>query len=165
MKVISDEILHLYLIKPSLLDLSTREDIENRKIKDFNFRKRIEELQIFYKELENINKGVIILTPFKIKKEPDNYKLAAMNNSRYDDEFQYLTTFASAENLIMIRVHYKKSTKEYKLYLVSENMDKVKNVSLTIQGSDKEYITDNEGITTINDLNIDENTIISVKQL
>ncbi len=161
MKFISDEIIHLYLIKKELLEPEISEEIEKRLTSNYRFQKRVSEIKAIYEEYNRINKDSITLTPFIKENNSYDYRLAAYNSENYN-EFRYLTTFASVENLIMIRVHYNSSSKEYKLYLVSDDMNKVKNARLKIKGFDMEYITDDEGIVTIKDMIIDENTEIDV---
>lgn len=168
MKIITDEILHLYVLNRNLVEESVISDIEEKIGTSEEFRKKIEKIKEFHEEFKRLNSNhnhfvnanTIILYPLSfITDISDNYiKLAADYHPEEKDFFKYQKTFASAENLILIRLHHNRKINKSRLYLISENMKSVANLKVKIPELNMEFVSDSRGIIEfdgINSLNVD----------
>lgn len=164
MNNITDEILFLYIINKSLLDEKMAKDIEKNLILDKKFNARFENFKDIFEGSINLSEdGYIIL--HSINKPINNltYSKLAADNSVIENKFNYVTTFASAENIVLVRVLHNQSTNEYKLFLICDDMAKVRNASVKIDDYSEDFITDDEGIISLKGGFIDSHTFISVK--
>jgi len=168
MKLITDEILHFYVKNPGSLEPEIKNYIDKLIISDENFRQRVKETEEFYSEFENteIDFDVESYLTNKIELFPMNnicqnkHKIAASVKTIPVDEYKYINTFISADNLVLIRVHKNEKTNEYKINLVCEDMDKVDSAVMIID--DERYTADKNGVVVIKDKDIDKFTRISV---
>lgn len=164
MNIITDEILHLYIINPLLVDDNIKREIENRILDDIDFQKRFDEIKKFHSEFDYIiPSGITKLYP--IKQEGNNLKypkLAAANTKEKENIFKYFTSFVSADNIIIVRIQKNEATNEFKLHLITEYPVDFSKVKINIGGYGKEITPDSKGIALINDYNIDYNTNIHV---
>jgi hypothetical protein len=176
MKIITDEILHLFVKNASLLSKKEIEEVETQLLSNNILKERIREIKLFYSFLENeeiqnlkiskykLYNNIVPLYPFnKNSEDSKGSKLAAMNSVSKTDEFRHLTTFISSENIIMIRVQFNEVRNQYRIFLIAEDTDVLKNAVLMIEGSDKEYIPDNDGVILLTNIYINEHTNFSIK--
>lgn len=156
MEIITDEILHLYILNRNLVEKSIIAEIEEKIGKSDEFRERIDKIRTFHQEYEKHNtytdpfknSNTIELFPLQIEENQvqNSAKLAANNEPEQKDLFKYQRTFASASNLILLRLHYNYALKKSRLYLISEDMKSVANVKVRIPELNREFISDSKGI-------------------
>jgi len=177
MNIISDEILHLFLRNAELLKKEIRLEIENKLKTDIPLSKRLEEIKLFYNVYDNLNIGrevlfkcnftndIIPLYPFKTEEIlcVNWTKHAALHEIAEQNNYTRYLTFISYENNVIIRVHSGENENEYKLFLIMEEEEKIKNAVVMIDKYDEEFIPDDNGIVLVKGIYIDESTILSVK--
>jgi len=164
MKIITDEILFLYIINKSLLDENLVIEIEKNLISDNKFKERFENFKdIFESSNFMTENGFLVL--HSINKPINNlaYSKLAADNAVIENKFNYVTTFASAENIVLVRVLHNQSTNEYKLFLICDDMAKVRNASVKIDEYPEDFIADDKGVISLKGGFIDSHTFISVK--
>ena len=168
MKIITDEILHLYIINKQLLEVDFLKEIDEQLKSSDIMKKRIEAIKLFYTELNNVErkklemtstgKESISLYPFEF-----NYnntlkyaKLAAdtVNDDKKIDAYKYVKTFASAENLYLMRLHHNPVKNEFKLYILSEDAEKISNLKIRIPELNLEFVSDENGVIDLKNHNI-----------
>ena len=154
MKEITEEELHLYIINRNQLDAGTADEIERRALIDIEFRKNIDEIAEYYRNFEiysNIDKeGVYLLLPMKDEYQAnEQLTLAAQQNTTIEHGVKYIKTFISSEKYIMIRMFHNPELGKYEFYLVSDNLELVKNAVIKIPSLHKELITNTEGIAKL----------------
>ncbi|MCX7833502.1 MAG: hypothetical protein N2490_04755 [Ignavibacteria bacterium] len=163
MKLITDEILHLYFINPDLLDKDTLKEIKEYLLTDEDFINRYREIEKFHKIFREINSSekFITLYPFQYEKT-NNIRLAAAHIKEKKNEFRYYTSFISADNVVILRVQKNDLTNQYKLNLITDIPVDFKKVRINIGGYGKDIIPDDYGVAIINDFEIDIDTNIHI---
>lgn len=162
--IITDEILFLYIINKSLLDESMVVDIEKGLNSEDDFRKRYEEFKDIFESSNSMMKdGYYVLHSIYHNTNNLTHPKLAAENTALENKFNYVTTFATAENIVMVRVLHNQATNEYKLFLICEDMERVRNASVKIDDYPEDFITDENGIISLKDGFIDSHTFISVK--
>jgi hypothetical protein len=173
MKIITDEILHLYVLNPQLLEKELLAEIENNIISSEELCERIEKIKSFYTEYEKISKSesgqetnIITLYPLDFNNQGNNHfaKLAANNETKTEDVFKYVKTFACAKTFILMRLHYNPVEKHYKLYLISENKDDVANVKVKVPEFNIEFLSDSNGIVDLQNNNITNANFVLIER-
>lgn len=165
MKIITDEILHLYVINPLLVDKELKEEIEKRVAVDPEFKERVDWVKEFHNEfnLQSQTKEIITLYPFKPVESTLKYpKLAAANVKEKENVFKYFASFISADNVIILRIQKNEATNEFKIHLITEYPIDFSKVRINIGGYQREIIPDSRGIALVNDFDIDLNTNIHI---
>ena len=177
MKIITDDILHIFVRNAKLLDSELRLEIEGRLKDDEVLLSRIQEIKLFYKYFKslNISRDVIrycnlcnnILPLFPLKADEilciNWTKHAALHVIAENNVFNHFMSFISYDNNVMIRVQTNENDSECKLFLIMEDMLKLKKAKVMIEGYDGEFTPDEDGIIILKDVYIDENTVLSVK--
>jgi len=173
MKTITDEILHLYVLNPQLIEKELLAEIENNIISSEELCERIEKIKSFYTEYEEISKNesgqetnIITLYPLDFNNQGTNHfaKLAANNETKPKDVFKYVKTFACAKTLILMRLHYNPVKKLYKLYLISEKIEDTANVKIRIPELNLEFMSDSEGIVDLKRNNITNASFVIIEK-
>ncbi len=165
MKIITDEILHLYIINSLLVDKELKEEIEKRVTVDPEFKERIDWVKKFHKEFKSQSKpeGIIALYPMKPVESSLRYpKLAAANVKEKENVFKYFASFISADNVIIVRIQKNEATNEFKIHLITESPVDFSKVRIYLGGYQREIIPDSRGTALVNDFNIDLNTNIHI---
>lgn len=157
---------HLYVINKFLLSSKDVMEIESRMEKDREFDEYISSIRKIISDSEDANEisinadevyeklfgntgyGFELSSMFDNNDE-DNLKLAAMNVRDVKDEFVYFNTFATADNFILIRVLKNPFSSNYRFYIISENMELVKNAVLKINDTGDVFIADDKGVVSI----------------
>jgi hypothetical protein len=178
MKIITDEILHLYVLNPRLVQDDLLSEIERNITISADFRERIEKIKSFYVEFEKVSnaefeneqiakkENIIVLYPqnFNNKENSSFVKLAADSAKELPDAFKYVKTFACAKTFILMRLHYNPAKKVYKLYLISENKNDIANVKVRIPELSLEFNSDSNGIVDLKNNNITEVSFVIIER-
>jgi len=170
MNLFTDEILHEYVLNPTILDKSILDEIERKISESEVFKERVDNIREFYDDYyklsDNNNDNIettkktrsIHLHPLfskHIYKEL-HPKIAAQSMEMDADNFNYIRTFASAKNLVLIRLLYNPNTNVYRLYLIGDDMKIFKNTKVIIPELNLELISNNNGIVDIKNYNIED---------
>lgn len=164
MNIITDEILFLYILNKSLLEENLVIKIEKNLISDDIFKDRYENFKAIFEGSNRMTEdGYAVL--HSINKPTSNlaYTKLAADNTAIENKFEYVTTFASAENIVLVRVLHNQATNEYKLFMICDDMAKVRNASVKIDEYPEDFIADENGIISMKGGFIDSHTFISVK--
>jgi hypothetical protein len=87
---------------------------------------------------------------YKLNKGSQNFlRLAAMQNASLQNRDRYINTYASAQNFVLMRVMYTSTTKGYQLYLICEDMERVKCAIVSLEGINKDLVADENGIVSL----------------
>ncbi len=162
MKILTDEILHMYVLKSNLLDKRLCCKIEKVLLTSNELRKRIKKIKEFYKIYENETRNIvqikneIFLYPLEFNYDDKNVhtRLAAYSNEKNENRFKYVKTFSTYEKFILSRLHYNPSTKMYKLFLIGDNMSDVVGVKVKIPELNLEFLSDSNGIVDLKNIDI-----------
>ena len=161
-----DEILNIYILNSSILEKSQIEKIEFHLSECKDCEKYYNELKLFYTDLNNLEKREKYTNElFSLYPDSDenNYmSLAAQNNEKDQIGYKYFNTYATAEKLILIRVFRNNSTGDFNLFLICEDVEKIKNALVNIEGIDDDFISDNEGLIKIKDHSFDKQMKINI---
>lgn len=165
MKLIPDEILHLFIINPNLIEKETLKYIEKYQSTDEDFINRLNEIREFHRVFNENHSlwGYIELFPLKpFEANSRSSKLAAAHTKEKENRFKYFTSFISADNVVIMRVQKNDATNEYKLNLITEIPVDFKKVKIIIGGYGKEIIPDEYGVALVSDFLIDNDTNIHI---
>ena len=167
MKHITDEILNIYLLDSSVLEKRKVEEIELHLSKCKECKKFYEEMKSFYidlNELENKEQHSYKLESLYSESDEKNnlMSLAAQDAEEVEKGFRYFNTYATAEKLILMRAFKDISTGEFIIYLVCENVEKIKNALVNIQGIDEDFVSDKECFIKIKDHQLDKQMQINI---
>ena len=169
MKLLTDEILHLYINNPEELDKEIKSEIKKELETSGKLRERIEKIRNYYteyKKLEQLEtKYIPLQTMFVPEENGFKYtKLAASTESQVD-EYKYVKTFASAKSLVLIRLLYNSVKDNYLLYLISDNMNDVSGAKVIFPEINFETTADKEGIVHISGINFEgiDNVLVESK--
>jgi len=166
LKHITDEILNVYILNSSSLKENKIEEIENHLTKCKDCKKYYKDLKLFYSDLNNLknsNKYSHELKSLYTESDDNNVmSLAAQNAEKDRDGYKYFNTYATAEKLILIRAFRNNSTGDFNLYLICENVEKVKNALFNIEGIDYDYISNEKGFLKIKDRYLDKHMNINI---
>ena len=162
-----DEILNIYILNSSVLSRIKVEEIENHLSDCDDCKRFYDEMKSFYSDLHNLKSEDG--TTFELRslysdtKDKDNFmNLAAQDAEDVEKGFKYFNTYASAEKLILIRVFKNIPTGEFNLYLICEDAEKIKNALVNIEGIDKDFVSDKEGLLKIKDIQLDKQIKINI---
>ena len=170
MNLITDEILHEYILNPTILDKSIINEIAKRVSGSEVFKERVDNIRDFYDDYyklsDNNNDNIdttkktrsIRLHPLFSKHvyKELHPKIAAQSKETGADNFNYIRTFASARNLVLIRLLYNPITNVYRLFLIGDDMNIFKNTKVKIPELNLDLISDNNGIVDIKNYNIED---------
>ena len=166
LKHITDEILNVYILNSSSLKENKIEEIENHLTKCKDCKKYYKDLKLFYSDLNNLknsNKYSHELKSLYTESDDNNVmSLAAKNAEKDRDGYKYFNTYATAEKLILIRAFRNNSTGDFNLYLICENVEKIKNALVNIDGIDEDFVSNKEGLINIKDHSLDKHKKINI---
>lgn len=157
---------YIYVINKSLLSEKDIAEIESRIERDKSFDEYISSIRKIMSDSENVDiYGINIDEVFKRlfgqrgysyelssmfeNNDEENMKLAAKNAGDVKDEFKYFNTYAAADNFILIRVLKNTFSSIYRFYVITDDMELVKNTVLKINDSGDAFITDDNGVASI----------------
>ncbi len=154
MKEIPEIDLHIYVVNKSLLGLNAIQEIERRIICDKLFAEKLEEIQEYYRNFQeiNIDESVNTFKLIPLYLEPSESKkmtLAAQQISATDSKFKYIKTFISAENYVMIRMFHNPENKEYEFYAMCEDESLMKDIIIKIPSINIETKTNESGVAKV----------------
>ncbi|MFA5404932.1 MAG: hypothetical protein WC358_08365 [Ignavibacteria bacterium] len=180
-KHIEDKILNIYILNPDILDSTDLININIHLIECQRCNKYYEEMKEFHnfiKELPDYRNSISVENEIKPQRESNifllkssnllelelnnNIKLAAMHKKDKTSSYTYVDTYTSAKKYLMMRVLRDNKTGEYVLFLICDDMDKVKNALLSFEGVEKYYISDKEGKIILPSDNFIENLDFTV---
>ena len=178
MKIITDEILHLYVINPELVESELISEIERNIKNSPEFSERLEKIKLFYRKFEKTSNAEpdsnkppedpSIITLFPLSTESLDTmayaKLAANNDAEPKDLYKYVKTFVSARNLVLIRLHHNFAKNKYRLFLISEDMTNVANVKIKIPELKMELTSNSRGIVELDEINIEKVSHIEIEK-
>ena len=167
MKHIKDEILNIYLLNSSVLEKDKIKEIELHLSKCKECKKFYNEMKSFYADLDELESkeqhSYKLESLYGESDEKNNFmSLAAQDAEEVEKGFKYFNTYATAEKLILIRAFRNIPTGEFNLYLICEDAEKIKNALVNIQGIDRDFVSDKEGLLKINDYSIDKQMQINI---
>lgn len=166
MKHITDEILNVYILNSSSLKENKIEEIENHLSKCKDCEKYYNDLKSFYSDLNNLENSNNYSYELKsLYPDSDDNKfmsLAAQNNEQDKVGYKYFNTYATAEKLILIRAFRNNSTGDFNLYLICEDVEKIKNALVNVEGIDHDFISDKEGLINVKDHSLDKQMKINI---
>ena len=162
-----DEILNIYILNSSVLSRSKVEEIESHLSECSDCKDYYEEMKTFYSDLDNLeteDKFIFELRSLYPDTDiKDKYmSLAAQDAEEVEKGFRYFNTYATAEKLILIRAFRNIPTGEFNLYLICEDVGKIKNALVNIEGIDKDFVSDKEGLLKIKDIQLDKQIKINI---
>lgn len=167
--VISDEKLNLYVINPSLLSREDNKRIEKAIVEDERVKDYIDELKELY-DSRLVGQTFLPVTNVYFLKplghplySKNKIKLVAESAALVKDEPRLVNTYISADEYVMINVHYNPAREEYTLYLICDEMEKVKNARVKILGIEEDFTADSDGILKIRGHHITPDQGITVK--
>lgn len=166
MKHITDEILNVYILNSSSLTIKKIEEIEVHLSECKDCEKYYNELKSFYSDLNNLEKSDMysyeLISLYPEIDENNTMSLAAQNDEQDKGGYKYFNTYATAEKLILIRAFRNYPTGEFNLYLICEDVEKIKNALVNIRGIDKDFISDKEGFLKIKDQSLDKQMKLNI---
>jgi len=161
---IDDKILNVFIINPDILDLVEVKRIKLHLKECSECKQYYEELLEFHNFLKELpeyeneiiskpNKeryeknNILLMTPYGPFESvaENNIRLAAMDKANKNSPFSYVNTYASAQKYVMVRVLKNNETGEYILFLLCDDMEKVKNALFCFDGFGKYCIADEKG--------------------
>jgi hypothetical protein len=170
---IPDQKINLYAINPSLLTQDEQTRIESLIASDEQVKKYVDELRELHLKLLEIFTGrpegdaaspdLYVLKPLGPPVSTDRMKLAAESAPAVRDESRLINSYISADEYIMINLHYNPVKEEYTLFLICDDMEKVKNAKVRIEGIDDEFFADSDGVLKITGYHIAAEQKITVK--
>lgn len=164
---ISESDLHLYITNPSLLNKKVIDAIETDMETNPDLIEKFNDINEFYKSFHALNNSYnsssYQLTLVN-KPETISYKLAAQQSSTRSGDLKYISTFATAEKVILARLFYRTLTDEYEIHILcEEDMDTQGNYMVIIPGFTKPFIADKNGIIKIKSPFVYEHLPVTVR--
>ena len=173
--------VHLYVINKSLLSENDIAEIENKINSDDAFKEFVENVKLVIKDIEifdtskldmaeltakilNKNKIQFLfeLKPLFSDDKAEDLKLAAMQKKDATENFVYFNTYASAENLILVRVLKNVNNNAYRFFVLTEDSKITGYSVLKINKSRMEFIADEKGMVNFQSDHLHKNIELSV---
>jgi hypothetical protein len=175
MDIITDDILHLYISKPGLIEEGLLKVLEHRIKDSEEIKERLKKIKQFHDEYirtteresgilksENENDMIIFYPQEFGRAEKSFVRLAADTVNDGTDNFKYVKTFACSRTFTLMRLHYNPVKKTYKLFLISERKDDISNVKVRIPELNMEFISDEDGVVDLKQYNISDVSFILI---
>lgn len=166
MTIITATEIHLYVLNPSLLSNEMLFAIEQKMKMENEFNLIVDEIKEYYSLYNELKeKNIInthILEPLQ-KSEEFQFRLAALQSEVIEEEPKYINTFANADKLVLTRLFYNQSSKEYEMHVLFEDESIIQtNFKIWLSETNVELITNKYGIAKIKSENFNKSSSISV---